>query len=107
MCNSREAGRVAEEILQRLKHKQSFIWRYDPFDVIFNRRQKNKLSPYIHHRIPEIEKYENQLEWVENTLVERDSKEIVVNNVLIDLERRPDEDSFVRVPGESLSQRET
>ena len=65
------------------------------------------MSPYIHHRIPEIKQYANQLEWVENTLVERDSTEIVVNNVLIDLERRLDDDSFVQVLGESLSQRET
>ena len=36
--NSREARREVEEILQRLKLKQSFIWRYDPFDFICNRR---------------------------------------------------------------------
>ena len=106
ICNSREVGKEAKEVLQRLKLKQSFIWRYDPLEFICNRRQKNKLSPYIHHRIPEIEQYPNQLEWVENTLVDRDSTEVVVNNVLIDLERRLDEDSFVQVPGESQSQRE-
>ena len=44
---------------------------------------------------------------MENTLVDRDSTEVVVNNVLIDLERRLDEDSFEQVPGESQSQRET
>jgi len=44
---------------------------------------------------------------VENTLVDRDSTKFVVNNVLIDLEIRLDEDSFVQVPGESQSQRET
>jgi len=44
---------------------------------------------------------------VENTLVDRDSTEVAVNNVLIDLERRLDEDSFVQVLGESQSQRET
>jgi len=55
VCNNREAGRVAEEIIQGLKLKQSFIWRYDPFHVICNRRQKNKLCPYIHHQIPQIE----------------------------------------------------
>jgi len=65
------------------------------------------LSPYIHHRIPEIEQYSNQLEWMENTLIDRDSTEVVVDNVLIDLERGLDEDSFVLVLGESQSQRET
>lgn len=29
-CNSREAGKEADEILQRLKLKQSFMWTYDP-----------------------------------------------------------------------------
>lgn len=107
ICNNREEGKEAEEILQRLKLKQSFIWRYDPLDFICDRRQKNKLSPYVHHKVPKIERYENQLEWVENTLVDRDSTEVIVNNVLIDLERRLDEDSFVQVLGESQSQRET
>ena len=65
------------------------------------------MAPYIDHQIPEIEKYANQLEWVENTLVDRDSTEVVVDDVLIDLERRLDEDSFIQVPRESLSQRET
>ena len=43
---------------------------------------------------------------VENTLVDRDRTEVFVNNLLIDLEKRIDEDSFVQVPGESQSQRE-
>jgi len=47
VCNSREARKEAEEILQRLKLKQSFIWRYDPFDFICNRRQvKQVVSLY-------------------------------------------------------------
>jgi len=54
--------------------------------------------------MPEIEQYANQLEWVENNLVDRDSTKIDVNNVLIDLDRRLDEDSFVQVPEESQSQ---
>jgi len=56
---SREARREVEEILQRLKLKQYFIWRYDPFDFLYSRRKKKKLSPYIHHMIPKIEKYAN------------------------------------------------
>jgi len=38
VCNRREAGRETKEILQRLKLKQSFIWRYYPYDSICNRR---------------------------------------------------------------------
>jgi len=90
VCNNGEARREAEEILQRLKLKQSFMWIYDPCDG-----QKNKLSPYIHHQIPEIEKYANQLEWVENTLVGRDIRKVVVENALIDLEKILDEGSFL------------
>jgi len=43
---------------------------------------------------------------VEGTLIDRDSTEVVVDNVLMDLDRRLDEDSFVQVPGESRSQRQ-
>ena len=42
------------------------------------------MSPYIQHRIPKIEQYENQLEWVEKTLVNRDNTEVVVENKLFD-----------------------
>ena len=33
-------------------------------------RVKCKLTPYIHEKKPEIEKYVNQTEWVENTLLD-------------------------------------
>jgi len=45
------------------------------------------MAPYIHHRIPKIEKYANQLQWVENTLEDRDSTEIAMENTLIDQEK--------------------
>lgn len=38
------------------------MWGYDPYDFICNRRQKNKMDPYIDHRIPKIEKYAKQQE---------------------------------------------
>lgn len=63
------------------------MWTYDPYSFICNRRQKNKLSPYIHHRIPKIEQYANQTEWVEGTLIYRDSTEVIVDNVLMELYR--------------------
>ena len=65
------------------------------------------MTPYIHHRIPEIEKYANQSEWVENTLVDRDSTEVAVENALIDLEMRLDESYFIQGLGESQAQRES
>ena len=83
------------------------MWRYDPYDFICNRRNKNKMASYIHHWIPKIEKYVNQLEWVENTLVDRDSTEVAVENAPIDLEKRLDEGSFLQVQGESQAQIES
>ena len=74
-------------MIQRLNIKKNFIWRYDPLDFICNRRQKNKMNPYFRHHIPKIEKYANQVEWVENTLVDRDSTEVAMEYTLIDLEK--------------------
>lgn len=81
--------------------KKSFIWPYDPHSFICDRRLKHKLSPYIHHRILEIEQYANQNEWVEGTLIEQESEKVEVENVMKDLEKRLDLDSFVQVPKES------
>ena len=47
---------------------------YDPNRFICDRRMKNKLSPYIHQKILEIEQYANMDEWMEGTLVEHDSE---------------------------------
>ena len=33
-------------------------------------RVKCKLTPYIHEKKQEIEKYVNQIEWIENTLID-------------------------------------
>ena len=62
---------------------------------------KNKLSPYIHQRIPEIEQYANMDEWMEGTLIEQDSEQVNVENVMKDLEKILDLDSFgqVQIPG--------
>ena len=65
------------------------------------------MAPYIHHHIPEIEKYANQLEWLENILEDRDSTEVTTENTLIDLEKQLNEDSFLQVPGESQAQEES
>lgn len=63
VCNNREAGKEAEEILEKMKLNKSFSWRYDPHSFICDRRMKDKLSPYFHHKIPKIEKYANMDEW--------------------------------------------
>ena len=62
---------------------------------------KHKLSPYFHHKIPEIEQYANMDEWREGTLVEMDSDQVDLENVMKDLEKRLDLDSCEQVPVES------
>lgn len=53
------------------------------------------MAPYIHHRIPKIEKYANKFQWVGNTLEDRDNAEFFLENTLIDLEKQLGEDSFL------------
>jgi len=55
---------------------------------------KNRLSPYIHHRIPDIEQFANMDEWREGTLVETDTEQVNIENVMNDLEKTIDLDSF-------------
>ena len=55
---------------------------------------KKKLSPYIHHRIPKNEQFANMDEWMEGTLVEKDSEEVDVENFMRGLEKILDLDSF-------------
>jgi len=81
-----------------MKFQRSFVWRHDPLEFITKKREKVKLGPFIHHPIPEIEAYANQTEWVENTLVDRDSTRVDVENALIDLEKQLDEINFLQVP---------
>ena len=103
VCNSRDAGKEVERILEDyLKLQISFYWvPYDPNSFICDRRMKNKLSPYIHQRIPEIEQYANMDEWMEGTLIEQDSEQVSVENVMKYLEKILDLDSFgqVQIPG--------
>ena len=54
------------------------------------------MGHYIHHPIPEIERYANQYEWLEKTLIDRDSTKVDVENTLFDLERQLDESSFLQ-----------
>ena len=44
----------------------------------------------MHHRIPEIEQYANQDEWVEETLVEEESEEDKMNKIMKDLKKKYD-----------------
>lgn len=70
---------------------------YDPNSFICDRRTKNKLSVYIHHRIPEIEQFANQDEWVEGTLIEETSEQEKMEIAMKYLEKALDLDSFGHV----------
>lgn len=91
-----EAWKDADTILgEKLKLKLSFLWSpYDPEHFIRFRRVKNKLTGYVHHEIPEIEKYANQQEWVEGTLVEELTEEEIIETTIKNLEKLVDLESF-------------
>lgn len=94
--NTREAWKEAKKMLED-QHKlhKSFSWiPYDPHSFICDRRMKNRLSPYIHHRILEIEQFANMDEWREGTLVEIDTEQVNIENVMKDLEKTLNLDSF-------------
>lgn len=90
VCNTREARREAEIILaDHIKLQENFGWiPYDPNNFICDRRMKNKLSPYIHHRILEIEQFANMDEWREGTLIENDSEQVNIENFMSVLEKK-------------------
>lgn len=101
ICNNRKTGKEEEEILEKMRLKKSFTWIYDPHNFICDRRHKHRLSPYIHHRILETEQYANQKEWVEGTLIDQDSIQVEIENVMKDLEKRLDIEYFEKVPEDS------
>ena len=71
VMNKKEGWKDADELLgQTLRLKRSFRWvPYDPYGFINARRVKYRLAPYEHCSIRDIEKYANQDEWLEGTLV--------------------------------------
>jgi len=99
VINSRDAWEDVEKILEDyLRFKKSFQWvLYDPCSFISDRRVRNRLSVYVHHRIPEIEQYANQEEWVEGTLIEEISEHEKMKKAMKDLEKTLDLDSFGHV----------
>ena len=78
-----------------LRLRKNFRWvPYHPNNFICDRRMKNRLSPYIHHRILEIEQFANMDEWREGTLVDAVSEQVNIKNAMKDLEKTLDLDSF-------------
>jgi hypothetical protein len=56
-------------MLKEITFSLIFPWHYDPRGIIAETMLKNKISPYAHVPKPEIEKFMNQTEWEENTLL--------------------------------------
>ena len=97
--NKREAWEDTDKVLgEKLKLKQSFYWAsYHPDHFISYRKLKNNLTTYVHHKIPEIQQYSNQQEWVEGTLVEEITEEEKLEKAMKELEKILDLDSFGQV----------
>jgi len=74
------------------------MWQYDPHGVINKLRLNVKLGQFIHHPRPDIKRFSNQSEWLENTLIDMDSTVVDVENALIDVEKYIDTSSFLQVP---------
>lgn len=85
ICKNREARPEAVRLLQQMKFKNSFIWKYDLHGVISKLRLKVKLGPYIHHPRPDIEQFSNQIEWVEIMLIDMDN---VITQSFVEFVRR-------------------
>ena len=70
ICNHRDAEAEAAKQLLEYRFEEIFSWNYDPQGILSKMRVKCKLTPYIHEKKTEIEKYANQIEWKKNTLVD-------------------------------------
>ena len=76
ICNHRDSeSEVAKQLLEYI-FEEIFPWNYDPQGILSKIRVKCKLTPFIHETKSEIEKYSNQTEWTENTLVDAVRKRI-------------------------------
>ena len=93
--NKKEGWQDADLILKdQLKLKRSFWWvPYDPLGFISARRVKYRLTPYVHCKIPHIEKYANQDGWAQGTLVEEFTQEEIMEQNVKHLEKALDLDS--------------
>jgi len=86
-----EAWEEADKILKSFQLQTSFLWSpYDPNHFISLRRVRYRLASYEHLRIPHLEKYANQLEWKEGTLVEASYKEEITQKATKNLKKATD-----------------
>jgi len=82
--NKKEEGwQETDKILRNFNLQTSFLWSpYDPNHFISLRRVRYRFDSYDHLKIPHVEKYANQLEWKEGTLVEAASKEEITQKAV-------------------------
>jgi hypothetical protein len=74
ICNSRATGEESNKMLKEMNFSLSFPWHYDPCGIIAKTVLKNNISPYAHVPKPEIERFMNQTEWEENTLLDTEQQ---------------------------------
>lgn len=99
VMNKKEGWKDADELLgQTYRLKRRFWWvPYDPYGFINARRIKYRLASYEHCRIPDIEKYVNQDDWLEGTLVEELTEEDKMEQTMKYLEKTLDLESCGQV----------
>ena len=76
ICNHRDVEKEARNQLLEYKFEESFPWNYDPKGILSKLRVKWKLTPFTHEDKPETEKFSNELEWIENTLIDAVKKDL-------------------------------
>ena len=70
IVNNRDALKEIVRKFSEFKFQERFYWNYDPQGILSNIRVKCKLTPFFHVSRLEIEKYANQMEWIETTLID-------------------------------------
>ena len=74
IINNKDAENEITKKLSEYSFEESFSWNYDPQGILSKLRVKCKLTPFIHEAKPDIEKFANQIEWLENTLTDTTNK---------------------------------
>ena len=98
--NKKEGWEEADQILKdKYQLSYSFRWvPYDPEGFITTRRIKYRLLGYRHCKYPHIERYANQQEWQQDTLIEKLTEEETMLKNVKELEKTLDLDSVQQVP---------
>lgn len=110
ICNIRVVGEEVDKLLKEMQFNLSFTLSYDSSGVISKLRVEIKSTPYFDTSRPKIERYKNQLEWMENTLQEADEKlvststiqTLVTQEKIGKLNREEESPSVTEIPSEDF-----